>query len=290
MEDKMYKKAATLFANALYDELISSQILDDPNILCGQTDEPISLNKSQRADHNFILWSLIPYITACSGEKLIKNAISFEEVATIRPDGGHNIFYASVYPTQINLLSDCVPMKHWCGPFWNQNDKNILWRIDSEWSENRLAVNNNDGEIAKRVLSLYQKEMEEGNLSKDDYAWLAEQGFVKTNGDYEGSFKSSWQVVILLNNEIKEKLLSIGEKIKEKHKNELDQIKAPYVKAVLSSIPAHLKKVKEYELQYTFHSDGWFLLHCYVALLSNGKLKLPTEGQRKSLSTVIIPK
>ncbi len=50
-----------------------------------------------------------------------------------------------------------------------------------------------------------------------------------------------------------------------------------------------MKKVKEYELQSVFHSDGWFLLHCIKALLANGKLKTSTEGQRKSFTTLIAP-
>lgn len=64
-------------------------------------------------------------------------------------------------------------------------------------------------------------------------------------------------------------------------------LKAPYAEAVLESVPAHLKKVKEYELQFVFHVDGWFLVHCITALLKNGKLKEPTEGQKKSLTTLI---
>jgi len=50
-----------------------------------------------------------------------------------------------------------------------------------------------------------------------------------------------------------------------------------------------MRKVKEYELQFVFHSDGWFLLHCIVALLNNGKMHPPTEGQRKALTTLIFP-
>lgn len=88
MQNEMYMKAARLFANELYDELISSGILDDPDIICHQTDEPVSLTESQRADRNFILWSLIPYIAARSGERLTDGGISFDEAATIRPDGG----------------------------------------------------------------------------------------------------------------------------------------------------------------------------------------------------------
>lgn len=55
MQNDMYKRAAKLFANDLYDELTSSGILDDPDIWCGQTDQPISLTESPRADRNFVL-------------------------------------------------------------------------------------------------------------------------------------------------------------------------------------------------------------------------------------------
>ena len=111
MQNDMYKRAAELFANDLFDELTSSGILDDPDILCGQTDQPISLTESPKADRNFILWSLIPYIAAWSGEKLMDESISFDEVATIRPDGGHYIFHASVvirYTYRFCLMIMCT--------------------------------------------------------------------------------------------------------------------------------------------------------------------------------------
>ena len=289
-QDEMYKKVAELFANELYDELAASKILDDPSILCEQTDEQILLTEPSHRDHNFILWSLIPYVIAQSGEKLIDNGIKFEEVSTIRPDGGENIVHATVETNNLNLPSDYVYMKNFSGPYWNQKEKNVLWQLDTDWSEKRIYVNSIDCQNADRILTLFKKEKEGGLLSKEEYAYLAERGFVKTNGDYEGSFKASWQVVILSSNEINEKLLSIGEKIKEKYKNEFEKLKAAYVKAELNTVPLHLKKIKEYEQQHIFHSDGWFIIHCIVTLLNNGKLKLPTEGQKKSLSTIIFPK
>ena len=82
--------------------------------------------------------------------------------------------------------------------------------------------------------------------------------------------------------------LAIGERLKEKHQEEFQALKTPYAKAVLKTVPAHLRKIKEYDLQFVFHTDGLFLLHCIVALLENGKLKLPTEGQRKALTTLIV--
>ena len=287
MQNDMYKHAAELFANDLYDELISSGILDDPDIWCGQTDAPISLTESPKADRNFVLWSLIPYIAAWSGEKLMDESISFEEVATIRPDGAHNIFHASVLPNEMILPDDYVYMKNWCGPMWNGNGKRILWQIDSEWSDRGEHHGIQYSEDAKRILSLYEREFED-SLSKDEYAWLAERGCVKTNGDYDGYFKSAWQIVVLASKEIKDRLLAIGEQIKEKYHADFEAIKKPYANAVLDSVPSHLRKVKEYELQFLFHSDGWFLLRCIVTLLNNGKLKPPTEGQKKALTTLIV--
>lgn len=288
MQDNMYKRATELFANDLYDELVSSGILDNPDILCSQTDKPVSLTETHKADHNFIMWTLIPYIAAWSGEGLMDKGISFEEVATIRPDGAHNICHASVVPDKMVLPEDYVYMKNWCGPMWNGNGERMLWQIDSQWSARGEYHGFQYTEDARRILSLYERESEEP-LSKDEYAWLVEHGYIKTNGDYEGQFKSSWQIVVLASKEINDKLLAIGERIKEKHKVEFDALKAPYAEAVLKSVPAHLKKAKAYELQFVFYSDGWFLIHCITTLLKNGKLKEPTEGQRKSLTTLIAP-
>ncbi len=285
MQNDMYKHAAALFANDLYDELMDSGILDDSDIVCNQTDKPISLTESPRADRNYLLWTLIPYIAACSGENLMDQHISFEEVATYRPDGAHDIYNAMVVPNNLTLPVDYVYMKNWSGPMWNASGGLMLWQVNSEWSD-RKPPTPSFSEDAKRVLSLYRRE-KDNILSKDEYAWLAEHGFIKTNGDYDGQFKSAWQIVLLASKEIQDKLLAIGERIKEKHQTDFDSLKAPYVEAVLKLIPAHLRKMKQYELQFLFHSDGWFLLHCITELLKNGKLKEPTEGQRRSLTTLI---
>ena len=286
LHDRMYKRAAEIFANELYDELEKSGLLDDEDIICNQTDEPVSLTESPRRDHNFILWSLIPYIAACSGERVQDHGISFDDVATIRPDGGVNIVNASVVPEKMSLPDDYVYMKNWCGPMWNEKNGLILWQINSEWSDRGDVSAWQYPADAKRVLSL----LENDELPKDDWVWLAEHGYVKTNGDYDGYFKASSQIVTLASNDIKMKLIEIGDRIKEKHKAEFDALKAPYAEASLGSVPKHLRKVQEYELQFIFHSDGWFLLHCIVALLKSGKLKEPTAGQRKSLMTIIAPK
>ena len=164
----------------------------------------------------------------------------------------------------------------------------VLWQIDSEWSERDRNHILRYSEESLRVLSLYEREFDDC-LSKNEYAWLSERGYIKTNGDYDGHFKSGWQIVVLASNEIRDKLLEIGDRIKAKHLADFEALKAPYAEATLKSVPEHLKKIREYELQFVFRADGWFLLHCITTLLKNGKLKEPTEGQRKALTTLIVP-
>ena len=286
LKDKMYRQAAKVFANELFDELTNSGILKDPRIICAQTDKPITLTSHERADDHFILWSLIPYIAARSGEGLMDQSISFDEVATIRPDGGHNLCYASIAAPNVKSPMYFESMLQFCGSCWNRNEDYTLWQIDSEWSSQRI----NDGYIDKagRILSLLSRK-EDDLLSKDEYAFLAENGIIKTNGDDDSNFKTAMQIVWLENTDINNALIAIGDRIKERHWTEFESLKKPFVKAVLNETPKHLHKMQKFGLQYIFFSDGWFILHCLKELVNHGKLKLPTEEQKKSLTTMIIP-
>lgn len=286
LKDKMYCQAAEAFANELFDELTNSGILKDPRIICAQTDKPITLTSHERADDHFILWSLIPYIAARSGEGLMDQSISFDEVATIRPDGGHNLCYASIAAPNVKPPMYFESMLQFCGSCWNRNKDYTLWQIDSEWTSQRI----NDGYIDKacRILSLLSRK-EDDLLSKDEYTFLAENGIIKTNGDDDSNFKTAMQIVWLENTDINNELIAIGDRIKERHWTEFESLKKPFVKAVLNETPKHLHKMQKYGLQYIFSSDGWFILHCLKELVNNGKLKLPTEEQKKSLTTMIIP-
>ena len=285
LKDKMYCQAAEAFANELFNELTNSGILKDPQIICAQTDKPITSTSHERADDHFILWSLIPYIAARSGEGLMDQSISFDEVATIRPDGGHNLCYASIAAPNVKPPMYFESMLQFCGPCWNRNEDYTLWQIDSEWSSQRI----NDGYIDKagRILSLLSRA--DDLLSKDEYAFLAENGIIKTNGDDDSNFKTAMQIVWLENTDINNELIAIGDRIKERHWSEFEAWKKPFVKAVLNETPKHLHKMQKYGLQYIFFSDGWFILHCLKELVNHGKLKLPTEEQKKSLTTMIIP-
>ena len=93
--------------------------------------------------------------------------------------------------------------------------------------------------------------------------------------------------MILADPEIQERLLKLGGSIKAQHISRFEELKKPYSEAILQTVPSHLRKVKEYELQFLLHDDARFLLYCIHALIDSGKLKEPTPGQRKALSTLI---
>ncbi len=286
MQNEMYGRAAELFANDLYDELMKCGILEDERILCNHTLAGSTKEKPLR-DKNFLLWALIPYIAALSGETLMDKTISFNEVATLRPDGAHNICQAVVIPDDMVLPEDCEHMKNWCGPMCNEQGGQSFWQINSTWCDRGESGVMKFSQTSGRVLSLYAHEAEGYPLSKEDYAWLSQEGYLECF-DYNGGFATLWKIPVLKNAQINKELLAIGERIKIKYKEEFEALKVPYIKAMLESVPTHLRKAKAYELQYTFHSDGWFLLHCIIILLKNGKLKEPTKEQQKVLTTLIV--
>lgn len=284
LHDVMYEKAAKIFANELYDELVKSDILDNLNIKGGYA--VVSPDSNYKKDKNFFLWALIPYIAALSGEHLMDKAISFEQAATIRPDGGHNICYASVLNSETTPPKYFDSMKNWCGPCWNKSGDLTFWQIDSEWSANR--VDNTYHLKAEHALSLLQLEMDGEELNQDDFASLSKFGLLKTVCNPQKQSYTAIQCVLLEGSAIKKSLLAIGDKIKEKYIEEFNTLREPYIKAVLKETPSHLHTMQKYGLQYIFYSDGWFILHCLKELVNNGKLKPPTEEQKQALTTIII--
>ena len=82
-------------------------------------------------------------------------------------------------------------------------------------------------------------------------------------------------------------LLKKGGKIKEKRRGKMCRLKDKYASAVLAETPVRLHNAGSYGLQHIFFSDPWFILHILKHLTENGKLKLPTNAQKKMLMTVI---
>lgn len=277
LHDEMYIKAAKIFANDLYDELIKSDLLDNDYILGGYNDTN---------DKNFLMWALIPFITGFSGENTLDKRIAFSDVCTIRPDGGKNICYATVSKYGIKPPMYNEEMKKFKGPLWNGlTDKITLWTIDSEWSDNRIFENYQLS--VARDLTLLNAYINDVNLNEDDYAYLAEKGYISVSGNPDTILKTALRIVYISDEKTRKRLLSIGDRIKEKYRVDFEKLKAPYINAVLKTTPKHLQKMRMYGLQHIFHSDAWFILHCMKELVNNGRLTLPTEKQKQSLMTVL---
>ncbi len=274
MQDEMYAQAAELFAQEVLDELLSSGILESEGLIAG-------------ADVNFALWALIPYIAACSGAEMMEEKVTFEEAATHRPDGGHNICYAVVHsPEGRNRYWE--NMRHWCGPCWNDNGRLQLWQVDSEWSEKR--VDDQYQVSVQRDLALLGQWIEHPEaLSPEDYAYLAQRGYLRMEGEPGGGSRATALFIWIRDMETNRRILNVGDRVRRKHKAELDKLKEPYMRAVLEGTPAHLRRLQQYSLQYIFFADGWFILYCMKALVHAGKLRLPREEQRRSLTTILAP-
>ena len=287
LEEQMYEKVSDIFVNELFDKLQNSELLDDERIVvCNRMKEITDGIPVFEKDKNFMLWSLIPYIAACSGENLMNKTIEFEDAATLRPDGGQNICYATVYNPTITQPQYADYLKEWFGPCWNSDKNILLWQIDSIWSGKRIDVSTYQTDIA-RIIPLLNRFFEGETLSSTEYATLSEKGLLKVLDNNNGFWATS-QAVWIRGEKAKKALLKIGNLIKKKHFVEFEELKKPYVEAVLNATPKHLKKAQQFCLQYIFSSDGLFILHCIKKLVDNGKLKLPTEEQKRALTTVII--
>lgn len=271
MQSQMYDEAAKLYVNALYEELMKSEWIHYEGLY--YPDEDI----------NFLMWAMMVYIPSMGYGISEAKPITFEEVATLRPDGGHNIPCAAVLNIDVKLpkYSECMIG----GPWWNEISGLTLWQVDSEYTTSRM--DDNYANTAQRDVRLLKRFLEEERLTPEEYAYLAEKGYIKIEGDVHKDFQTSLQIVWIRDMKTRVGLLELDHKIRIKYAAEFESIKANYVKTVLAQTPKHLYKMQKFILQGLFYSDGWFLLHCIKELVGSGKLKLPKENQRKSLSTVL---
>ncbi len=283
IHDDTYSKATALYADELFDALSTSGLLKDNRILGGKFGV-FSMTTDPPKDENFLLWSLIPYITANSGRHLLKETVSFDEAAALRPDGGHNICSANVFIPDAPKPMYNDSMEKFCGCCWNSYENILLWQCDSEWSEKRI----NEDYPANSMLDLMllKQWVNDTELSVAEYVRLAERGYISMLNK-NGDTKIITQVVTLENPDIKASLLAIGGKIKEKHWEELCRLKDKFIDAILAKTPPHLHKARIYGLQHIFFADPWFIIYVLKHLTGNGKLKLPTNEQKKMLMTVI---
>ncbi len=281
LRNDTYTKAAKLIANELYDELCKADILDNPSIWGGVTGK-MSFTEDAPRDKNYLLWSLIPYIAANSGRELYKEDIRFEDVSTVRPDGGNTICSATVENESVR--GECE--SDWCGICWNEADNLILWQLDTHWSEHH-RVNDSYHPDSMRVISLLKREYEGGELSPDEYAFLSQRGLINVIKD-GGNIKTAYRCIWLEGREIENRLLDIGTKIKKKYAAELQKLNSDLEAAFLKDTPKHLVNMRRYGLQHIFYQNSNFVTSCLSELILSGRLKTPEDSQKISLTTVVI--
>ena len=140
LENDTYNAAAELFAQELYTRMTESGIMDSLDIVSGR-----------KTDRNFLLWALVPYIAACSGDDRLEEKISFEEAATVRKDGGTNIFHAQVREgvpegyEQYNMFVDPEDLKK------EHNMQKAIIDIKSKYGKNAILKGMNLEEGAKTI-------------------------------------------------------------------------------------------------------------------------------------------
>lgn len=270
--DAMYTQAARAFAGELCDRLLASGLLESGGIEC-----------AQREDKNFLLWALLPYIAANSGE--VKEEISFEEAAVRRIDGSHDIAYAVVEGSRPRPLRYFRSMQQWCGPSMVCHAGRMLWKcVFGEVCGERANADFSEDFPTAGDLKLLARIERGERLSADEYALLAQRGIVRMERG-----EPKLLIVRIKDAATNASLLSLGTKLKEECAGAWAGAKGEYVRAVLADTPKHLRRARAFMLQYLFGADGWFLIYVLKDLLESGRLQPPAEEQKKSLMTVVAP-
>lgn len=273
--DEVYDEASRLVAGKLFDEIAKCGIIDDVSggVKCAATGE--------KFDDNYFMWSLFLNCAAQSDYK-DEEGIRFEDVATIRPDGGIGICSADVAAPGVPPIKYSDSVAKWFGPSWRWSDDGIiLWSVDSEWTGYRITQDSNE----KLSLdgALISKFFNNGEFSKEELAFLAERGYISVSPNGERAFRC-----LCIDKATKMRLDDIGNRVKRSYANELCALKEKMLGELLKITPDHMKNVQRCLSQYMFNSDGLFLLHCIKRLIADGKLTPPTEDERSSVATILI--
>lgn len=267
-----YEPISMKIANRLYDEIVAGDYLNSNEIIIPDNDK------------NAFMWSLIFYLLAWGEADIFEEKIKFDDVAELRADGGKNIITASVETKAGEEYIKEHKLDQLCGPCWNGNGDVVLWLIDGDWTEKRVG-NNYGGPNIQRDLKLLKRFYDGEKLTEDDYAFLCQKGYIKKCGD-----DFVFNIAVLAGGNTKERLLELTKNIKNEIFANEAQIINEYKEWYMANIqcPKHLRKQKEFGLQYLFHSDGWFMIYAKKALVESGRLKPLKEEQRISATEVLV--
>lgn len=267
---KCYRKIAEELSAKLFDEIVNNNYLNSPDILGPK-------------DDNFRMWGLLIYLIATANVDSIKKTITFEQAATIRPDGGCNIITASVDSESEKEILNIT--EEFCGPCWNEDELLKLWLVDSKWSDKRVTEYYGGPNI-QRDLKLIGRFISGDILSVDEYTYLLEKGYIiKQDGVYELG------VVAIKSGEIREKLEKMAYNIKnEVIEKNLNLIREYQALLEPDNMPKNVKIQREYINQYLFSSDAFFCVFSMEYLIESGRLKIVEDKYKKAVGQIVILK
>lgn len=276
--EHMLAEAAKRIAPALYDALTNSGLWSVFSIHPGAKANA-GLFRDEAHDRSFALWALIPW---CIANAQADKAISFEEAATLRADGGHNIVCAGFARPGTR---PAARFSDFSGPCWNECDGMRLWQMDTAWSNRR--IDEGYPQTRPQTISLLKHFFADDTLTDEEYAMLAKQGLLRTRWDESGGFYATLTCVWLKGKAVREKLLGIVSDVYAQHRDALDALRKPYADALLADTPAHLRRLRQYTLQNVYQS-GWFIQSCLSELVAEGLLTPPEGDERRFLHTIIL--
>lgn len=272
LEDAMFAEAAALIGPAL---LAALQAADLPGMEGFHAGE---------GGIDTAMWTLIPY--ALSLQAAPKGGVTFDEAATLRPDGARNLCHAVIAAPDVRPPLHSELMERLSGPCWNERNGVTLWQMDTAWSD--TTIDEGYQQRAAWLLGLLERMLVRSDaLSTDEYALLARHGLIRSEGDAEGLFRATLRPVWLQGSAVKQQLAEIVRGVMEKHAAALERISAPYARAISEGTPAHLRCQRRYTLQQLWQSDR-FPVHVLKNLTDAGLLKEPAEDSRACLHTLII--
>ncbi|MDC7233341.1 MAG: sigma-70 family RNA polymerase sigma factor [Spirochaetales bacterium] len=267
--DNFYKKSAELLSIPLYEKIINASYQDHPDLHIPD------------GDQNFMMWSLFPYIIAESLPPEEKN-IAFREAATLRRDGGEYISH---------VILDCPEdmdhplydeFQHWQGPLWNSRDGLLLWQVNHRTGRKKAGIKSYSRQVMA-ALSRLKDYLTEADQPEYEKALLIQQGFLR-----QSSSGLEIAHVHIKNDSLRQELVSLGTNLKQEMPDILSEEAGTLKSLLLKATPPHLRKIRRYELQHLYSSNGLLLMYCLRELEKSGRLKSPKPEQKEALSSLLI--
>lgn len=268
--DRVHQEAAALIAPALAEALTPALLADE------------RIGVPAGHDRTYALWALIPWMIA----SFTDGDVAFDDVATLRPDGAHDLVTAGITPPRVPQPALADKLEHISGPCWNASDGLTLWQMDTCWSDRRIGELFHVNEA--RIISLLRRLfVHHEQLTEEESSLLIERGVLRLWNGPSGDRRATMQAVWLDGRAIRDQLTSLARRVYADNRDALSALRAPLEAALMADTPAPLQMLRRYSLQGLFHAHP-FIVHCLNFLVEGGLLPLPTEAERRSLHTIVL--